>query len=487
MTALGMPDSPSGDIVAMPRSAIEHSNQYFGFLGWRSSLPDLNWSGYTDWAGDNGYTESTVSDFLNSHPVEDLPLDAFPLYQPGDVVLSVKQTMTAEWYQDLYRVDFDLNYDGPDNWYSSSELGKEAPRLSVPAGNTIVSPLDPSRTDYTFAGWYKDARYTQAWDFGTDEVTTDTVLYAKWSAVAYNVIYHSDGASGGNAPIDSGSPYIAGSTVTVVGPGTLRKTDHSFNGWSTVPGDTVPMYAPGETFSIAANVDLYPLWTFSPGGDGSEKNYYINATADDNSSIHPSGVVVVSSGSSATFTFSAKNGYRLDAVYVDGTAISAEKMASGKYTFFDVRANHTINVVSKVDDSGAGNGNGNGGGNGNGSEPDDNKNKGEWAVLNLICAILAILVGLIAVASGKGRFKKDDEEKRSKPAMFLRITALILGIISVVIFFLTEDMSLPVAFTDKWTLLMFILFLVTAIATLISSRFDVAKKDDTGKENEPNQ
>lgn len=53
---------------------------------------------------------------------------------------------------------------------------------------------------------------------------------------------------------------FAGSTVTVLPPGDLARTGHTFVGWGTAPtGGTV--YAPGATFEIAnANVTLYAQW-----------------------------------------------------------------------------------------------------------------------------------------------------------------------------------------------------------------------------------
>ena len=43
-------------------------------------------------------------------------------------------------------------------------------------------PRYPEREGYTFEGWYKDKDYTNVWDFETDKVLKDTVLYAKWNA-----------------------------------------------------------------------------------------------------------------------------------------------------------------------------------------------------------------------------------------------------------------------------------------------------------------
>lgn len=53
--------------------------------------------------------------------------------------------------------------------------------LSYDALISAPSP-DPTRTGYTFAGWYKEAACTNAWDFETDKVTANITLYAKWTA-----------------------------------------------------------------------------------------------------------------------------------------------------------------------------------------------------------------------------------------------------------------------------------------------------------------
>lgn len=55
---------------------------------------------------------------------------------------------------------------------------------NVTQGARIAEPASPVREGYTFAGWYKDAARTAAWDFAADTVGQDTVLYAKWEAVS---------------------------------------------------------------------------------------------------------------------------------------------------------------------------------------------------------------------------------------------------------------------------------------------------------------
>ncbi|MEG2200845.1 MAG: leucine-rich repeat protein [Raoultibacter sp.] len=56
--------------------------------------------------------------------------------------------------------------------------------LTVDDNIAVSSPPDPSKTGYTFGGWYADAACTEAnkWDF-TKPVTAHLSLYAKWNLV----------------------------------------------------------------------------------------------------------------------------------------------------------------------------------------------------------------------------------------------------------------------------------------------------------------
>ena len=76
-------------------------------------------------------------------------------------------------------------------------------------------------------------------------------------------------------------------------------------------------------------------------------NYYITATADSNTTISPAGTSTVTGGSNATFTFSAAAGSFIGSVAVDGVYLSQADIDKGYYTFYDVKANHTIKVESR--------------------------------------------------------------------------------------------------------------------------------------------
>lgn len=55
--------------------------------------------------------------------------------------------------------------------------------FGIKAGDTIEEPKAPIAEGYVFGGWYKDNHYKNIWNFATDTVQSDTILYAKWTEV----------------------------------------------------------------------------------------------------------------------------------------------------------------------------------------------------------------------------------------------------------------------------------------------------------------
>lgn len=59
--------------------------------------------------------------------------------------------------------------------------GSEIAVVKVENGSKLTAPSIPTKSGYTFDGWYKDAKLTEAWSFDTDLVTQSITLYAKWN------------------------------------------------------------------------------------------------------------------------------------------------------------------------------------------------------------------------------------------------------------------------------------------------------------------
>lgn len=102
--------------------------------------------------------------------------------------------------------------------------GSTVPSAMTAQNKTMVAPANPERSGYTFAGWYKDAACTQAWDFAKDVVTADMTLYAKWTKNAVN--------PGGNG----GSGSNGGSGNAGAGSGSGNGTNGQQAGGAVAPG-----------------------------------------------------------------------------------------------------------------------------------------------------------------------------------------------------------------------------------------------------------
>lgn len=74
----------------------------------------------------------------------------------------------------------------------------------------------------------------------------------------YSVTYANGGATSGIVPTDS-NEYDSGDTVTVLGQGTLSKTNYDFAGWS----DGTNTYVENDTFTISSNITLTAQWNYS--------------------------------------------------------------------------------------------------------------------------------------------------------------------------------------------------------------------------------
>ena len=95
--------------------------------------------------------------------------------------------------------------------------------------------------------------------------------------------------------------------------------------------------------------------------------------------------------------------------------------------------------------------------------------EGNWALLNLILMVLTVVAGLAMLAL---RFAR-------KTGM-AHLLGIVPAIVALVAFFVTEDMSLPMAMTDKWTLIM-VLIAVVQVVLLVLGR-NGAQEDDQPRE-----
>jgi len=76
----------------------------------------------------------------------------------------------------------------------NSNGGDEVAAITVPHETQVLAPADPSRTGYTFAGWFANAGLTEAYTFPVN-LEADTTVYAKWNALPIQITFDSQGGS----------------------------------------------------------------------------------------------------------------------------------------------------------------------------------------------------------------------------------------------------------------------------------------------------
>ena len=121
-----------------------------------------------------------------------------------------------------------------------------------------------------------------------------------------------------------------------------------------------------------------------------------------------------------------------------------------------------------------------------------------WALINLICAILTVLFGLLLLISKRHKDEDDDEEddetkqqtnnddeekeQEKKRGLFTRVLAVLIAIVSVVFFLVTEDLSLPWTWTDQWTIWMIVIGLVQIVVFFVGRKWKNVDNDDDDEE-----
>jgi len=173
--------------------------------------------------------------------------------------ISVSLILAARWEKDptIYNVVFDADPGEP----AKDSLANPWPApQSIVEGGKVIEP-SPIRKAisrgsdiwYGFGGWYKDAAYTELWDFNT-KLNSDLTLYAKW--VEINCLVTFEAYGGDPAPRDQNLAYGA----RVVEPLAMNRTGFGFGGWYKDTAFTEPWDFTVDVVRDNENLTLYAHW-----------------------------------------------------------------------------------------------------------------------------------------------------------------------------------------------------------------------------------
>ncbi|MGL5020860.1 MAG: InlB B-repeat-containing protein, partial [Mycoplasmatales bacterium] len=154
------------------------------------------------------------------------------------------QTLFAKWIGNEQSVTFEVNG------------GTPAPSpQTVRVGEKITEPAEPTKTGYTFDGWYKEATFDTKWNFASDKMPNAPIkLHAKWLANSYTVTFNADGGT----PAPSPQNVKVGDRITE--PTKPTKTGYTFAGWYKDEGLTSEWNFASDKMPTK-NMTLYANWT----------------------------------------------------------------------------------------------------------------------------------------------------------------------------------------------------------------------------------
>ena len=127
-------------------------------------------------------------------------------------------------------------------------------------GSISASPGTPTRTGYTFNGWFvASSGGTQISFPYTHGQTANFTLYAQWTGISQAISYAAGTGGSGSAP-SSPTSVLYGSTFTTPS-NTYSRSGYTFAGWN----DGSTTYAAGATYpssgTVAGSVTLTATWT----------------------------------------------------------------------------------------------------------------------------------------------------------------------------------------------------------------------------------
>ena len=131
---------------------------------------------------------------------------------------------------------------------------------TVKEGSKINKPADPTRENFNFVGWAKADNETSAlWNFETETVTGDIMLFARWAINTYLVTFDSDGGSAVTAQ------NVAHGSVAIK-PADPTRAGYEFDGWFS--GDTEWNFATAITAPITLKAKWVAVHTVTFDSDG---------------------------------------------------------------------------------------------------------------------------------------------------------------------------------------------------------------------------
>ncbi|MDE6947803.1 MAG: InlB B-repeat-containing protein [Anaeroplasmataceae bacterium] len=137
-----------------------------------------------------------------------------------------------------------------------SDGGSVVESQTIEAGKKAVRPVSPTKEGYLFMGWFKDDNKTQEFDFTTEIINKDIILYAKWEKEPESLTVYFNSKEG--SAVDPIRNIPSGSKIER--PSDPVREGYRFVGWFKDTGGTLTVEFDFATEVITKSITLYAKW-----------------------------------------------------------------------------------------------------------------------------------------------------------------------------------------------------------------------------------
>ena len=225
----------------------------------------------------------------------------------------------------------------------NADGGTPAPaEQNIAVDGKVTEPPAMTKTGFDFGGWYKEAAFTNRWNFNTNTVTDNITLYAKWVA-PFTVTFNANGSGGSGT---EANPFSLAANTLING--------------SITSSDSAVWYS----FNVTRGTTYYVWWNDRYQGDGTKTAYiFVSAFYSSGSSIFTDATSAWSNPKSFTVNTSGTVIIRVTAILSSSTGTfavgyntsSIRPTASGETVVFGTIAVRTVQAGGSItipDDSG---------------------------------------------------------------------------------------------------------------------------------------
>jgi hypothetical protein len=377
-------------------------------------------------------------------------------------------TLTAQWAINNYSVVYKVN-GGTGSVPTDS-------KVDYHNGDNVevqFSPL-PVKDHGVFLGWAKTAAATAPTYTveGTKSfnITGNAILYAVYGPDSHSLTYHGNGHTSGEAP--DAVTLSHGSQVIVNGQNTLARDGYSFLGWAEGAVSGVVSHPKGNVVTLTRDVELYAVWQKDevivepPVVNPPIVNRVMDITPE------PEEVIVEPKEPEANPPANPP------------TVTNEISPVTSDQAKYDAQTGNIFNDLA------------------NGNVPLGNFfSSNAWSLLSLIMSLVAVVISILLIVGAIARKRREDnedeltgyardggvrdeEEERRRRGKMLKVATIILGILTPIVWLILDDLSLPMAWINKWTLFVGIVFILHIVVLVV---YKVRKHEYAEDEEEGNR